>query len=62
MTLHQDIDYKNNVFEEPELTHIQGEPTKSALLTIKNQIKANEQTVITSMDKGKCGHLGLLCD
>eukprot|EP00957_Ditylum_brightwellii_P089453 6811972-Ditylum_brightwellii.AAC.1 len=35
LTTHQDIDYKSNVFELPELTRIRGEPTTSSLLTLK---------------------------
>ena len=37
-------DFKNTHFDYPELSRIVGEPTLGALLTLRNQIKANAQT------------------
>ena len=56
-----DQDYKNNCFEYPELTKIHGEPTTGTLLTLRNEVKANAQTVNTVLGGGAHGHLGLVC-
>ena len=56
----QDQDYKNNFFEYPECTRIHGEPTTATLLTLRNEIKANAQTVDTVLGGGANGHLGLV--
>ena len=53
-------DFKNTHFDYPELSRIVGEPTLGALLTLRNQIKANAQTVETTLGGGAHGHLGLV--
>ena len=57
-----DVDYKNNIFEYPELTRLRGEPTTSSLMTLENEIKANAQSVMTTLGGGNNGHLGLVLD
>eukprot|EP00957_Ditylum_brightwellii_P118811 9061913-Ditylum_brightwellii.AAC.1 len=57
-----DINYKNNVFEYPELTHIHGNPTTANSLTLHNKIQANAQVITTMLGIGATGHLGLVCD
>ena len=56
----QDQDYKYSFFKYPECTQIHGEPTKTTLLTICNEIKANTQTVATILGSGSFSHLGLV--
>eukprot|EP00957_Ditylum_brightwellii_P134175 10229920-Ditylum_brightwellii.AAC.1 len=58
--LNYNVDYKNTVFEKPELTHVHGEPTMANLLTLRNEIQANAQAVSTTLGGGRHGHLGLL--
>ena len=57
----QDIDYKNNLFEHPELTRIVGEPTTATLITLQAEIRDNAQAVQTDLGGGANGHLGLVC-
>eukprot|EP00957_Ditylum_brightwellii_P059739 4535448-Ditylum_brightwellii.AAC.1 len=57
-----DINYKNNVFECPELTHIHGNPTIANILTLHNEIQANAQAITTMLWGGTNGHLGLFCN
>ena len=57
----KDVDYKNNIFEYPDLTRIIGEPTTATLITLRNEVKANVQTVHTTLGGGEHGHLGLVC-
>ena len=47
------IDIKQTFFDYPELTKMSGEPTIMSLLKLKNELKANAQSVPTG--------LGLLC-
>ena len=56
-----DIDFKNNIFEYPDLTRIIGEPTTAALITLRNEVKANAQAVHSTLGGGAHGHLGLVC-
>jgi len=56
-----DIDYKNNYFEYPELTRIHGLPTTTSLIELRDEIRANAQSVITMLGGGKWGHMGLVC-
>lgn len=56
-----DVDFKNNLFEYPDLTRIIGEPTTATLLTLRNEVKANAQAVHTTLGGGEHGHLGLVC-
>ena len=57
----QDIDYKNNLFEHPELTRIVGEPTTATLITLQAEIRDNAQSVQSDLGGGANGHLGLVC-
>lgn len=57
----QDIDYKNNIFEYTDLTRILGESTIAALITLRNEVKANAQAVHSTLGGGEHDHLGLVC-
>ena len=61
MSTHQDIDYKNNLFEHPELSRIVGEPTTATLITLQAEIRDNAQAVQSVLGGGAHGHLGLVC-
>eukprot|EP00957_Ditylum_brightwellii_P175439 13355871-Ditylum_brightwellii.AAC.1 len=54
------VDYKNTVFEKPELTHVHGEPTMANFLTLRNKLQANSQAVSTTLGGERHGHLGLV--
>ncbi len=56
-----DIDYKNNLFEHPELTRILGEPTTASLITLLAEVRDNAGSVQTELGGGAHGHLGLVC-
>ena len=56
-----DKDYKNNIFEHPELTRIVGEPTTAMLITLQAELCDNAQAVQTVLGDGAHGHLGLVC-
>eukprot|EP00957_Ditylum_brightwellii_P020253 1528569-Ditylum_brightwellii.AAC.1 len=58
--LNYTVDYKSTVFENPELTHVHGEPTMSSLLTLQNEIRANAQSVNTTFGGGMHRHIGLV--
>ena len=60
MTLTNDIDYKNHVFEFPELTRIVGEPSTATLITLLNEVKSNAMSVHSDLGGGENGHLGLV--
>ena len=53
-------DYKNTYFQHPSLTSIRGELTYESLSTIYKEIKANENSVPTTLGGGNHGHLGLV--
>eukprot|EP00957_Ditylum_brightwellii_P084077 6392138-Ditylum_brightwellii.AAC.1 len=57
-----DIDYKNNVFEYPELMCIHGEPTTGLILAPCNQFKINVQSVHSTLSGDANRHLGLVVD
>ena len=61
MNAPQDIDYKNNLFEHPELTRIIGEPTTATLITLQAEVRDNAQAVQSDLGGGQHGHLGLVC-
>ena len=61
MSNQTDIDYKNNIFEHPELTRIVGEPTTAMLITLQAEIRDNAQAVPSVLGGGSHGHLGLVC-
>ena len=56
-----DVGFKNNIFEYPDLTRIIGEPTTAALITLWNEVKANTKAVHTILGGGEHSHLGLVC-
>lgn len=60
MTLTNDIDYKNHVFEFPELSRIVGEPSTATLITLLNEVKSNAMSVHSDLGGGANGHLGLV--
>ena len=60
MTITNDIDYKNHVFEFPELTRIVGEPSTATLITLLNEVKSNAMSVHSDLGGGENGHLGLV--
>ena len=53
-------DFKNTHFDYPELSRIVGEPTLASLITLRNQVKANAQSVDSTLGGGAHGHLGLI--
>ena len=55
------IDYKNNLFEHPELTRIVGEPSTATLITLQAKIRDNAQSVQSDLGGGEHGHLGQVC-
>ena len=61
MNTSQDIDYKNNLFEHPELTRIVGEPITATLITLQAEVRDNAQSVQSDLGGGANGHLGLVC-
>ena len=59
---YEDIDYKKNWYEYPDLTRIIGEPTTATLITLHNEVKANAISVHCHLGGGEHGHLGLVCN
>jgi hypothetical protein len=55
-----DIDYKNQYFEYPALTTIQGLPSFDDLYKMEKEIFANAMSVQTTLGGGEYGHLGLV--
>ena len=53
-------DFKNTHFAYRELSKIQGDLSLASFLTIRNEIKANAQSVHTTLGGGAHGHLGLV--
>ena len=55
------INYQETYFFEfPELTKIQGEPTCESLYLLRNELKANAQSVYSNLSDGAHGHLALI--
>jgi hypothetical protein len=54
------INYRETYFEFPELTKLQGEPTSKSLFTLRNELKANAQSVYSNLSDGAHGHLALV--
>ena len=52
------INYKQDFFEYDPLTKVIGEPNFASLLRLKNELKANSQTVSTQLGGGQHGFLG----
>ena len=59
---HGEIDYKNNLFDHPELSRIIGEPTTASLITLLAEVRDNAGSVQTELGGGSHGHLGLVWD
>ena len=57
---YQTIDYTTTIFEHPVLIKIHGIPTFRNLTALKNQLKANAQSVTSRLGGGTFGHLGLV--
>jgi hypothetical protein len=54
------INYRETYFEFPDLTKIHGEPTSGSLYKLRNELKANAQSVSTNLSDGTHGHLALV--
>ena len=55
------INYRETYFEFSELTKVQGEPTcESLYLLLRNELKANAQSVYSNLSNGAHGHLALI--
>ena len=54
------INYKNTIFEQVNLTHINSEPTFKMLHKLRNEIKANSKALYSNIGEGAYGHLGLV--
>jgi hypothetical protein len=54
------INYRETYFEFPELTKIHGEPTSESLFKLRNELKANAQSVYSHLSDGAHGHLALV--
>ena len=52
--------YRETLFQYPDLTPVHGEPTYEALRVLFNQLKANACSVHTTLGGGQLGHLGLV--
>ena len=52
--------YRETLFEYPDLSLIHGEPTYKSLRVLTNQLKANARSVHTTLGGGQHGHLGLV--
>jgi hypothetical protein len=51
------INYRENYFEFPELTKVQGEPDSESLYKLRNELKANAQAVYSNLSDGVHRHL-----
>jgi hypothetical protein len=59
MTFSSGINYRETFFEFPELTSkIHGEPTSESLYKLRNELKANAQSVYSNLSDG--AHLALI--
>jgi hypothetical protein len=54
------INYRATYFEFPELTKLQGEPDSTSLFKLRNELKANAQSVYSNLSDGAHGHLALV--
>jgi hypothetical protein len=54
------INYRETYFEYPELTKIHGEPNSESLFKLRNELKANAQSVYSNLSDGTHGHLALV--
>ena len=54
------VNYKDSYFEQPPLTAIRWEPTYETLHNLKNELKANANSVRTTLGGGNHGYLGMI--
>lgn len=54
------INYKDIYFERKDLKRIHKEPTFETLHDLEKDLKANAQSVPSTLDGGRFGHLGLI--
>ena len=54
------INYKDTIFEQDNLTPIRGEPTFKIIHKIWKDIKSNAKSVYSNIGGGAHGHLGLV--
>jgi hypothetical protein len=54
------ITYRETYFEYPDLTKIHGEPASKSLFKLRNELKANAQSVYSNLSDGTHGHLALV--
>jgi hypothetical protein len=54
------INYRETYFEYPELTKIHGKPNSESLFKLRNELKANAQSVYSNLSDGTHGHLALV--
>jgi hypothetical protein len=60
MTASSGINYRETYFEYPELKKIHGEPNSESLFKLRNELKANAQSVYSNLSDGTQGHLALV--
>jgi hypothetical protein len=60
MSASNGINYRETYFEYPDLTKIHGEPTSESLFKLRNELKANAQSVYSNLSDGAHGHLALV--
>jgi hypothetical protein len=54
------INYRETYFEFPELTKLPGKPTCESIFRLRNELKANAQSVYSNLSNGAHGHLALV--
>ena len=60
MTGSNGTNYWEIYFEYPDLTKIHGEPTSASLFKLRNELKANAQSVYSNLSDDVHGHLALV--
>jgi hypothetical protein len=60
MTTSSGTNYRELYFEFTDLTKVQGEPDSESLYRLRNELKANAQSVYSNLSDGLHGHLGLV--
>jgi hypothetical protein len=60
MTASNGINYRETYFEYPELAKVHGEPDSESLFKLRNELKANAQSVYSNLSDGAHGHLALV--
>ena len=61
MILTQDINYKNNLFENPKWKRIIGEPNTATFKTLQAEVHYNAQQVHSELGGRENVHLSLAC-